>query len=236
MEKYQDFLRRIGEFELPDMDLGKNYFKGRPSLADKIDGDNRMRDFFGDTIVFELTDEEKRIVGSIIDKVYEEAPNCFAERLNNATLHMTLHDLSNSPRLSDVEEEMEKNKKSITDNAWRLSHTTIRMKSKFVFNMVNTSLVLGLVPVNEEEFAKLMGLWGVIDEIKESPYPPTPHITLGYYNVHGFAHEDAKKLEKIVGRINRQDPIYVNLDTERLFYQRFTGMNHYENALCLNGK
>ena len=233
MEKYQEFLDRIGEFQLPDMDLGKSYFKGKPSLAYKIDDENRLKDFFGDTVVFELDDSTKAIIGKIIDEIYDTAPRCFAERLDNATLHMTLHDLSNSPNLHDVENEMERNLEEIKTKACDFEKCTIRMKASVIFNMVNTSLVMGLVPVDENEHKKLMRLYGIVDEVKRAEYPLTPHITLGYYNVHGFDEESARALEEIVGRLNRKEPLNITLDTEKLYYQRFTSMNRYENVLKL---
>lgn len=233
MEKYQEFLSRIGEFQLPDMDLGKSYFRGRASLKNKIDEDNRLRDFYGDTVVFELDEETKEAVGKIIDEIYATSQNCFAERLDTKTLHMTLHDLSNSQRFSDVEDAMKENLAKIKERLHQFPRCKIEMKSKCIFNMVNTSLVIGLVPIDEGEYDKLMRLWAAVDEVKRSPYPLTPHITLGYYNVHGFDEADAKKLEEIVGKLNRKEPMDITLDTRRLYYQRFTSMNRYESLLNL---
>ncbi len=236
MENYKEFLLRIGEFQLPDMDLGKNYFKGRPSLLDKIDENNRLKDFFGDTVVFELDEETKAVIGKIVDEIYEAAPECFAERLKNDTLHMTLHDLSNSPSYEAVKGEMAKNQARIEGISKNFGSHIIRMRSSFIFNMVNTSLVMGLVPVDEAEHEKLMALYGLVDEIKRSKYPLTTHVTLGYYNVHGFKNSDAKRLEDIVGLLNRRDQIEIALDTKKLYYQRFTSMNTYENVICLGEK
>ena len=233
MEKYQDFLDRIGEFQLPDMDLGKSYFKGKPSLAYKIDDENRLKDFFGDTVVFELDDSTKATIGKIIDEIYEAAPRCFAERLGNATLHMTLHDLSNSQNLYDVKDEMERNIGEIKTRACDFGKCTIKMRTSVIFNMVNTSLVMGLVPIDESEHEKLMKLHGIVDEVKRAKYPLTPHITLGYYNIHGFDEESARALEEIVSILNRKEPMNITLDTEMLYYQRFTSMNRYENVLKL---
>jgi 2'-5' RNA ligase len=169
----------------------------------------------------------------MIDEVYEAASGCFAERLDNQTLHMTLHDLSNSKSLCDVKDAMKENLSKIRDRLDEFQECRIRMKTNCIFNMVNTSLVMGLVPVDENEHNKLMRLWNIIDGVKKSPYPLTPHITLGYYNVHGFSAEDIRRLEKIVSELNRRGKIYITLDTEKLFYQRFKSMNKYENVLGL---
>ena len=113
MENYKEFLLRVGEFQLPDLDLGKNYFRGRASLSDKIDANNRLKDFFGDTVVFELDDVTKSVIGGMVDEIYEVAPECFAERLNTSTLHMTLHDLSISAVITSRSGELERSCKVI---------------------------------------------------------------------------------------------------------------------------
>ena len=236
MENYKEFLLRVGEFQLPDLDLGKNYFKGKASLAYKIDDDNRLKNFFGDTVVFELDDTTKSIIGKLVDEIFYAAPECFAERLHTSTLHMTLHDLSNSPVLDEVAEEMERNLEEIKKRVSRFGKRIIRMRTSVIFNMVNTSLVMGLVPSDEGEHQKLMELHGIVDEVKRAQYPLTPHITLGYYNIHGFDEGAARKLEDAVNKLNRNEKIDIILNTDRLYYQRFTSMNQYDNALCLGEK
>lgn len=235
MEGYKDFLSRIGEFQLPDMDLGKSYFKGRPSLADKIDENNRLKDFFGDTVVFELDGQTKENIGLLADEIFRECSDCFAERLDTSTLHTTLHDLSNSPRREGIAKDMERNLSEIKKRLGKFGKRTVRTRTGVIFNMVNTSLVMGLLPINEDEHKKLMELYEIIDEVKPAIYPLTPHITLGYYNIHGFDEIMATRLEAIVGKLNRRPPMEICLDTDRLFYQRFTSMNKYENILKLGG-
>lgn len=113
----------------------------------------------------------------------------------------------------------------------------IKMKAKFIFNMVNTSLVLGLYPINEAEFNKLMKLYTLIDDVKKLGYPLTPHITLGYYNVNGFSVDSARKLETIVKEINtNESEIEIELSTKELFYQKFVSMNEYINIFSLAKK
>ena len=102
------------------------------------------------------------------------------------------------------------------------------MRTKFIFNMVNTSLVLGLYPVNEEEYAKLMVLYDSIDKIKSLPYPFTPHITLAYYNRFGFSENSKRKLETVVNSLNKES-FLIELNTDNLYYQKFTNMNNYIN-------
>ena len=231
-ENYQEFLSRIHVFEKRNLDLGKSYFKGRPSLAHKIDENNKLKSFFGDTVVFELDDHTKERINNIFFKIYNLVPECFSERLDPKTLHMTLHDLSNSPDRDSIACDMESNFNRIQLTTDSIKKEKIKMRTSFIFNMVNTSLVLGLVPEDEYEFNKLMRLYYIIDNIKQAEYPLTPHITLSYYNINGFSEEAKNKLEDIVFQLNNISEEVI-LDTDRLFYQRFYSMNEYHNILKL---
>ncbi len=54
METYQEFLDRIFSFEKKEWTYGDGYFKGNPSISKKVNPDNTFRNFYGDTVVFEL--------------------------------------------------------------------------------------------------------------------------------------------------------------------------------------
>ena len=106
------------------------------------------------------------------------------------------------------------------------------MKSKYIFNMVNTSLVLGLYPADEDEYRGLMELYYIFDSVKELSYPLTPHITLAYYNINGFDLQAAEVLEDTVNRLNNNE-FELELNVHYLYYQRFTSMNDYINIFPL---
>lgn len=232
MENYQAFLARINFFETSEIYFGKEPFVTNPSVSQKVDEQNKFRKFYGDTVVFNLDETTKRKISTYVEHLYQTACECFCEKLDTSTFHMTLHDLSNSPVLEDVAAQIFENEIKIAEIAKTIPPQTIRMKSKYIFNMVNTSLVLGLYPVNEEEYDKLMSLYRIFDSVKELHYPLTPHITLAYYNRNGFDTNAAQKLENIVQTLNR-DSFEILLDTHNLYYQKFTGMNQYINIINL---
>ena len=150
---------------------------------------------------------------------------------------MTLHDLSNSPKLEEIAQEVFENELKVLKIAENVAEEKIKMKTKFIFNMVNTSLVLGLYPTNEAEFNKLMKLYTLIDDVKKLGYPLTPHITFGYYNVNGFSVDSARKLKNIVRELNTtESEIEIELSTKELFYQKFVSMNEYINIFSLAKK
>jgi hypothetical protein len=100
--------------------------------------------------------------------------------------------------------------------------------------MVSNSLVLGLYPADELEYNKLMELYEAINKVKTLDYPLTPHITLAYYNVHGFTEESARKLEQLIGEWNQRiENMEIELNTGNLYYQKFVNMNRYINIIQL---
>lgn len=235
METYQEFLDRISSFETKKINYGEKYFKGNPSISQKVDKENKFKNFYGDTVVFELDSKIKEILAEYVDILYHSAPECFCERLVSNTFHVTLHDLSNSPILRDVAEEMFENELKVIEKMGELQKyrkPIIRMKSKYIFNMVNTSLVLGLYPADENEYHRLMELYFIFDKVKKLSYPLTPHITLAYYNVNGFDIQAARTIEETINELNNNE-IEINLKINNLYYQKFKSMNEYIDIINL---
>lgn len=232
METYAQFLDRINSFEKSEVYYGDEYFHANPSVAQKVDWDNHFQPFYGDTVVFNLNESTKTVLAEYVEQIYQTASECFCDRLISSTFHMTLHDLSNSPNLYEVASEVFENELKVVE---KLSQTkkykTIKMKSKYIFNMVGTSLVMGLYPVDEGQYQKLMELYELFNDIKPLSYPLTPHITLGYYNVHGFHPKSARKLEHVVRELNYREAIEIELEIENLYYQKFKSMNDYRNII-----
>lgn len=232
METYVEFLSRIDSFEKSEINFGDEYFECNPSLSKKVNNDNTFADFYGDTVVFGLDDATKARLAECVDSLYAVALSCFCERLAPNTFHVTLHDLSNSPNLRDISDELFFNELKVIEKATELrdvDRTAIKLKSKYIFNMVDTSLVLGLYPADERDHKRLMKLYGIFDDVKKPNYPLTPHITLAYYNVNGFDKRAAEALKIAVDRLNKDIAIDVNVNS--LYYQKFTSMNDYIDVI-----
>lgn len=228
MENYNDFLNRIS-YQQADLQIGDGYFTPDGRVYEKVNADNTFKPFYGDTVVFDLDSRAKTRIYKIIEKLYESVPECFCQRLDKSTLHMTLHDLSASGKLDNISSEIFTNEIKLLQllKDKPIEPQTIRMKTNFVINMVSTSLVLVLVPADEAEWEKLQTLYDLINEVKVCPYPYlTPHITLAYFNYNGFDENSAEKLKEVVYEINRQS-FDIALNTKKIFYQKFTSMNNY---------
>ncbi len=232
METYQEFLARINAFETPQILMNDGDFTPSKSVPRKVRADNTYSDFYGDTTVFELNDESKRHIEKLTDRLFEIVPEVFSERLPADTYHITLHDLYNSPELEKIADKMFfgeiKLRQLLTQNPPETQ--TIRMKAKYLFNMVGTSVVLVFYPIDETEYHKLTVLYEVVEKVRKLDRPLTPHVTLGYYNINGFSAETTQKLKETVKELNENlCGFEVELSTQRLYYQKFISMKEYIN-------
>lgn len=231
METFNEFLSRINSFEKLEFSLEKKFFTPDSSIKSKVNKKNEFENFYGDTVVFDLDKKIKNKIAEIIEVLYKEVPQCFCEKRVTDTLHMTLHDLTNSVEKEKIENEMEKNlgklKEVLKNN--NISDEKIKMKTNFITDFGHVNLVLALCPINEEEYKKLMKIRNIIDSVKELDYKFTPHITLAYFNRNGFDLESVNKLINTARKLNSQWNFEISLNTNQIFYQRFENMNSYEN-------
>lgn len=233
-ESYVDFLKRIFSFQKSEFHFGVEKFFPSNSVKSKVDETGTFMDFFGDTVVFNLDTDQKRFINEhFINPLYQAAPECLAERLNENTLHMTLHDLNASNTCDTAFLRNMFETEILLSELIRQANfqaQTITMTTTFVFNMVNTSLVLGLLPKTDRDYHKLMTLYSLIERIHSLPYPLTPHITLAYFNHSEFEGDSLYTLQNTVNALNHQQ-FDIELSTDNLFYQKFISMNDYFNVM-----
>ena len=234
MESYINFLDRTNSFETAKLELEDRRFTPRDSLKSKVNPDNTFKNFYGDTIVFSLSEEVTGRVSMLIDALYQAVPECFAKRLPDESLHMTLHDLVNSENFSNVQADLHENVKimKVIKHCKMIPSKSIRMKINNIINMVDTSLVLALQPCSKSDYQRLMKIYSIFEEVIKLPYPFTPHITLAYYSINGFSAMASQRLNRAVTRLNQgQSGFEFYIDTKNLVYQIFTKMNEYRDVL-----
>lgn len=251
IETLQEFKLRTEWFSKDSLHIADGRFSTNGKLGTKVNPDGTLTNpdnpegdwckekYCGNTLVFLLDEDTKVRLGEIQDKLYAAAGHVLAEPLDKSTFHMTLHDLKSgipSPELLEQIAGSEKAARPVLRAIKTNGVVKIRMKASYLFNMGNTSMVLGLAPVDEENCERLMTLYDLFqrDESIRLPYRLTPHVTMGYYRMGSFEESSLDGLRQVIDEVNREislvRPIEVELSTEQLVYQTFTDMNHYRTV------
>ena len=220
MQLLEDYISR----SLPE-DGG---FCTRPGLLEKVDPQGRLLPYRGNTVVFLLAEPEKRTLAKLRERLYEAAGDMLAEPLDPDTFHMTLHDLVSGPAGSlGLEERMS----GVLPNAravlaqWR-DQPPLHLKATWTFNMVNTSIVLGLAPADEDSGRRLDGMYAALEQVRTLGYDLTPHITLAYFRPGEYRQDQAARLREALGPVEWE----LTLRMEELVLQEFQDMNHYKTV------
>ena len=201
-------------------------FSTNPNLRKKVDGDGKLLPYLGNTVVFLLDEDTKQKLCQIREALYRAAGEMLAEPLQTATFHMTLHDLANGqPGQWCLREWMADTQARAGEILCRWKGSApIRMKATWMFNMVSTSIVLGLAPADGDSWRRLDEMYTALEDAVPLSYALTPHITLAYYRPGTYSQEQAERLAGVLRPVDME----VELRMENLVLQEFTDMNHYE--------
>lgn len=204
-------------------------FTTNPNLRKKVDAEGNLLPFVGNTVVFLLDDDTKDKLRQLQEELYRAAPDMLAKPLQMSTFHMTLHDLANGtpgqPGLDDYMRYAQEKVSQILPS-WK-DAAPLRMKTTWLFNMVNTSIVLGLKPADEESWHRLDEMYTTLEDVVHLGHALTPHITMAYFLPGTYSSEQVQRLSVALRNVDLE----ITLDIKNLVLQHFADMNHYETVL-----
>jgi len=93
--------------------------------------------------------------------------------------------------------------------------------------MVNTSIVLGLQPADEESWRRLDEMYTTLEDVVHLGYALTPHITMAYFLPGTYGSDQVQRLSAALRNVELE----ITLDMKNLVLQEFFDMNHYETVL-----
>lgn len=204
-------------------------FTTNPNLQKKVDDEGKLLPFPGNTVVFLLDDDTKEKLRQLQESLYQAAPDMLAQPLQTSTFHMTLHDLANgTPDQSGLHDYMRCTQERVSQilPGWK-DTPPLRMKTTWLFNMVNTSIVLGLAPADEKAWHRLDEMYTALEDVVRLNYALTPHITMAYFLPGTYTQEQVQRLSAALRNVDLE----ITLDMKNLVLQNFTDMNHYETVL-----
>ena len=204
-------------------------FITNPNLRKKVDEGGNLLPFLGNTVVFLLNDDTKEKLRQLQESLYQAAPDMLAQPLQMSTFHMTLHDLANgTPEQLGLQDYMRYTQERVSQllPGWK-DTPPLRMKTTWLFNMVNTSIVLGLTPADEESWRRLDEMYTTLEDVVRLGYALTPHITMAYFLPGTYSPEQVQQLSAVLRNVDLE----IILDMKDLVLQNFTDMNHYNTIL-----
>ena len=227
LETLQEFQQRTCGFTSSSLPSGS--METNPGLSKKVDREGKFLEYQGNTVVFNLPWKVKEKILALQGELYRLCGEVLAERIEAATFHITLHDLVSGPPSAGLEQEIKRTEHAAVRAVNELSGDKggIRMRSTFLFNMVNTSMVLGFEPGDQESCLKLMGYYEIFQRIVPLDYPLTPHVTVAYFRPGRISEGQVCSLKKAVDFAKFQETLETKLTGEMLEYQVFSDMNHY---------
>ena len=229
METLQQYQWRTRGFMMDSLPHEGNFITN-PNLEKKVNKEGKFLPFIGDTSIFYIDKATQNMVEEMQTLLYKNCSDMLAEVINPNTFHATLHDLSNGFPSEELWQQMEKNKqntKLLMQEIEKENRNPIKVRTVSVLNMVNTAVVLGLEPVDDDACFRLMELHQRFQAIVELNYPLTLHITLGYYKPGTYSSEQRLKLMNVFSECMKYSGQEICLDEKKLFYQWFNDMSGY---------
>ena len=202
-------------------------------LKNKFCEDGSFHTFYGDTIVFQLSEDTKQFLGEIQTSLYGQAAEILAEKLPVESFHITLHDLSSSAFQQDIRTEMEAHQDRMPEiMSFLKGKRTVYLKAKGMVSMVSTSIVMLFEPAGVEDHDTIQEMYEYIENICSLPYPLTMHCTLAYYKPGIYAPRQWGNLYRLIDDFNRNYAVEraFAVDAHMAEYQIFTSMKDYITA------
>lgn len=202
-------------------------FTTHEKLEEKVAYTGAFLPYWGNTVVFDLDGDTKKQLAALQETLYTAAGKMLSHRIDPDTFHMTLHDLFSAPGAfrEDDPDLLRAQAGARTLLAQWQGQKPLQMQGTWTFNMLQTSIVLGLRPVGDS-WDRLSKLYKSFEAVQPLERKLCPHITLAYFTPGIYPQEVWKNLEKALGSA----PLNITLTFEALKLKNFTHMNHYEEV------
>ena len=190
-------------------------------LRAKVSAEGAFLPLEGDTILFRLGPKELENLSSLRDQLTRGLEHLFSEPLRTEDLHLTLHDLSIPSS--------ESNREKAHAILGRLPVGKVQVEPVRIFPCLNISVLAGFAPVKAADYKRLMGWYDAFDRVVKLDYWLRPHVTLAYFRPRDYTAHEVALLRARMESLPAPGPL--ELDIQRLGYERFTDMNHYSGAV-----
>jgi len=211
------------------------------SLSTKVDFHGNLKPYFGDTVVLKLKERDKIRLSKFQESLLEDLADLFAEPLDPAYFHITLHDLNSSTDEFSLTTVMDENRlkceKIFKEVASYFKknpqYSTVTLKPLYIYPCCNISIVAGFTPLTDHDFRIIMNLYNLFDEVRYLDYWLRLHATLCYFKPRELTGEEIRNLYNKLKNLSMED-FTVKLNLWELAYERFFSMNRYSDVFLLS--
>lgn len=227
-ESLQALIARVNSFEFNSVPPETPLFVS-DSAREKFEATSGVpRPFYGSTIIYDLDEAAKLWIDELAERLHSELGEGLAQPLPRESFHLTLHDLRAHRQLSAISDPLFWDSREVpTLLEQARSVGPISMTVNAVFNLMNTSAVIGLVPATDEDCERALTARATFDSCVPSG-AFTPHITLAYYRPDSPRPIDPSHyralLEELTGAYAGKS---ITCEPERLAYTYFSDMRTY---------
>lgn len=200
----------------------------------KVLENGRLETYIGDTVIFELDNDVKRVLKAMRNALHEQFASILCIPLPEDSFHITLHSLCDGPvgELHHLMHMMTAHEPRVNAllEQFRLEYPgPIRVRPTRIVSMVGRSIVLLFEPADEAACAALMDMYHRLQCIVPLSHPLTLHVTLAYYRPRfHYNGNPAPDLYRAFGDVLRSHPLdETELDMRLLHYRCFRDMSRY---------
>lgn len=180
-ETLPDMLERISAFQHDSVPDEITFGLAPAVLAKVMEQSGKYLPFYGNSVIYYLDDDALALCDQALDFLDQRLGGWLSQRLQPDSMHITLTDLRASADLTQVAAQVFLDDPIFSNLLRSIPRSAaIELRITAVFNLMNTSIAVGVAPATAADYERLMAARRLF-ELPASEMPYTPHITLAYY-------------------------------------------------------
>lgn len=242
--EYLEYINKLKK--VIDENLNRKFELSKLSeeITSKVTEDNKYREFYGDTSVFKMKNEDiskcevylNSLLKDFSGNIIPLAPYSFHVTLTSFNNPYVIQSFNKEENIKAINETKEKILK-LYNSEFLLKNRDKKIKLKSYKLDITSAIVIRFYPVSEEDYKLLMELREFFDYLNYNKKREInffqPHISLGYLNNANETLEKMGEIRKWCIEKNEDLNIEIELSVDELTYQYHTDMGNFIDVINL---